>query len=128
MKRRADLKATDLARSIWRLEGVCEYDNCGGQLQGSHIFGVGAYPRLRDDLRNGLSLAAHCHRMFTDNPIAFADWIRTTKYKKYLTPLLDKHKVYRKRFWSERIAELKQIKKEVESGQITLKEARELEE
>jgi hypothetical protein len=119
------LKATDLARSIWRLEGVCEYDNCAGQLQGAHIFGVGAYPRLRDDLRNGLSLSAHCHRRFTDNPILFTDWIRTTKYAQYLEPLLEKNKQFTKRFWDERLIELRDIKRQIEAGEITLDQARE---
>lgn len=118
------LIATDIARSIWRLKGYCEYDNCGGQLQGAHIFGVGAYPRLRDDLRNGLSLSAHCHRKFTDNPIAFTDWIRTTEYAQYLEPLMEKNKTFEKRFWVERIAELKDIKRAIESGELTLEEAK----
>lgn len=118
------LKATDLARSIWRLEGYCEYDNCGGQLQGAHIFGVGAYPRLRDDLRNGLSLGAHCHRRFTDNPIEFTDWIRTTKYANYIIPLLNKNKTFEKRFWDDRLIELRYTKRLIESGELTLDEAR----
>ncbi len=126
------LKATDLARSIWRLEGRCEYPNCGNtkyspQLQGAHIFGVGAYPRLRDDLRNGLSLCSMCHRMFTDNPIAFADWIRTTKYAQYLDALLKKNQTFEKRFWDERLVELKDIKEAIISGELTLDKAREYE-
>lgn len=125
--KRLDLKATDLTRSIWRLKGYCEYDKCGGQLQGAHIFGVGAYPRLRDDLRNGLSLAAHCHRRFTDNPIEFTDWIRTTEYARYLEPLLEKNRIFKKRFWAERILELRDIKKAIESGELSLEEARQYE-
>lgn len=129
MAKGKNLKATDLARSIWRLEGRCENPNCKNvkgspQLQGAHIYGVGAYPRLRDDLRNGLSLCSMCHRDFTDNPIAFADWIRTTKYKKYLASLLEKNKTFEKRFWDERLDELKDIKKQIEAGELTLDEAR----
>lgn len=123
------LIATNLARSIWRLEGKCEYPKCSNikqvpQLQGAHIFGVGAYPRLRDDLRNGLSLCSMCHRMFTDNPIAFTDWIRTTKYAQYIEPLLEKNRTFDKRFWDERIFELKDIKTQIEAGELTLDEAR----
>ena len=125
-KRGKHLIATDLARSIWRLEGRCEYDNCGGQLQGAHIYGVGAYPRLRDDLRNGLALAAHCHRRFTDNPFLFTDWIRTTKYAQYLEPLMEKNKTFEKRFWPERITELRKIKKAIEAEEMTLDQAREI--
>lgn len=123
------LVATDLARSIWRLEGICENSVCPNtkvspQLQGAHIFGVGAYPRLRDDLRNGLCLCSMCHRDFTDNPIKFTDWIRTTKYAQYIEALLEKNKTFEKRFWPERIAELKEIKKQVEAGKLTLDELR----
>ncbi len=129
-KVRKDSKAVNLARSIWRLEGKCEY--CGNdrsrvQLQGAHIYGVGAYPRLKDDLRNGMSLCSVDHRRFTDNPIAFADWVRTTKYKQYLDPLMEKNQTYEKRFWDERIIELKDIKKAIETGEMTLDEARKYE-
>lgn len=129
MAKRKDKVATDLARSIWRLEGVCENSVCPNtkfspQLQGAHIYGVGAYPRLRDDLRNGLSLCATCHRDFTDNPIKFTDWIRTTKYAQYIEPLLEKNRTFTKRFWDERIVELKDIKKQIEAGELTLDEAR----
>ena len=122
-----NLVATDVARSIWRLEGRCEYDDCGGQLQGAHIFGVGAYPRLRDDLRNGMSLSAHCHRMFTDNPFAFTDWVKTTKYTQYLEPLMEKNKTFENRWWDERVAELRDIKRQIERGELTIDEARALE-
>lgn len=124
-KKSRNLKAANLARAIWRTVGYCEYDRCGGQLQGAHIYGTGAYPRLRDDLRNGLSLAAHCHRRFTDNPMEFTDWIRTTKYKKYLQPLLDKHNAP-KQFvdWDDRLIFLKDVLKQIEAGELTLDEAR----
>lgn len=127
-KRRKDLVATDLARAIWRTIGYCEY--CGvtnekAQLQGAHIYGVGAYPRLRDDLRNGMSLCSVDHRRFTDNPIAFTDWVRTTKYNKYLIPLQEKNRTFEKRFWEERVAELKDIKKQLENRSLDLDELRE---
>lgn len=127
-KKRKDLIATDLARAIWRTIGFCEYCNKTGdqvQLQGAHIFGVGAYPRLRDDLRNGMSLCSVDHRRFTDNPIAFTDWVRTTKYAKYIEPLNEKNRSFEKRFWEERVAELKAIKKDVEDGKYDLDELRE---
>lgn len=129
MSKGKHLRATDLARAIWRSIGYCEH--CGKnaqnyQMQGSHIFGVGAYPRLRDDLRNGLSLCSMCHRDFTDNPIKFADWIRTTKYAQYIEPLMEKNKSFDKRFWDERLVELKDIKHQIETGDLTLDEAREL--
>jgi hypothetical protein len=129
---RKDTKAANLARAIWRLIGHCENTSCPygrgtPQLQGAHIFGVGAYPRLKDDLRNGLCLCSLCHRTFTDNPLGFTDWIRTTKYAQYEHALLEKNRTYEKRFWDERIIELKDIKKAIESGELTLDEARQYE-
>lgn len=129
-KQRKDTKATNITRSIWRLEGKCEYCGVGrdkAQLQGAHIFGVGAFPRLKDDLRNGLSLCATDHRRFTDGPTLFADWIKTTKYRKYLKPLLEKNQTYEKRFWDERIIELKDIKRAIETGEMTVDGARQYE-
>ena len=125
---RIDTKATNIARRIWRIHGECEH--CGApygtkQMQGAHIFGVGAFPRLKDDLRNGLCLCSNCHRMFTDGPTLFTDWIRTTKYKKYLEPLMEKNRTYTKRFWQERIDELKDIEARINDGEMTLDEARE---
>lgn len=127
MAKRKDKIATDLARSIWRLKDYCEYCHKTKdqvQLQGAHIYGVGAYPRLRDDLRNRLSLCATDHRMFTDNPLAFADWIRTTEYAEYLQPLMEKNRAFEKRFWEERIVELKSIKKAIKNNEMTQEEAR----
>lgn len=127
------LIATDIARSIWRLKGHCEYPSCRAQvsnpkLDGAHIYGVGAFPRLRDDLRNGLCLCSVDHRYFTDNPLAFTDWIRSTEYAIYLEPLMEKNRTYKKRFWDERIIELKDIKRAIESGEMTLEVARTYEE
>ena len=130
MSRRRDLVATDLARKIWRQVGYCEHcmkDGSVVQLQGAHIYGVGAYPRLRDDLRNGMSLCSHCHRDFTDNPRKFSEWLKDTKYEKYMTPLAKKNMTFTKRFWDERIKELRSILKEIESGEITVDDAREME-
>lgn len=134
MGKRIDLVATDWARKIWRLEGVCEYPKCENtkgknkQLQGAHIFGVGAYPRLRADLRNGLSLCSLCHRRFTDNPIDFADWIKTTKYNQYIQPLRDKNNGPKiKVDWDDRLEFLKDVFKQIRDGEMTLDEARKYE-
>lgn len=135
VKKRDDLKATDLARKIWRQAGKCEAeDKCktkikNPQLQGAHIFGVGAYPRLKADLRNGMSLCATCHRYYTSAPLDFADFVKTTKYKKYLQPLRDKNNGPKvKIFWNEKLVELKDILKQIEAGELTVDEARQYEE
>ena len=142
-KVRIDKKATDVARKIWRQVGYCEATdvpakvwvcksvqsgNKSPQLQGAHIFGVGAYPRLKVDLRNGMSLCSNCHRHFTSSPIEFADFIRKTKYKKYLEPLKDRNNGDKvKVFWDEKIAELRDVLKQIQAGELTVDEARKYE-
>ena len=136
---RIDKKATDLARKIWRLEGRCEtidypkawtcisvkVGNTSPQLQGAHIYGVGAYPRLKVDLRNGMSLCSNCHRHFTSSPLEFADFVRATKYKKYLQPLRDINNGPKVKVdWDEKLAELKDIFRAVRDKELTLDDAR----
>jgi hypothetical protein len=140
MGKRIDKVATDLARKIWRLEGHCEGNdvpdsvwecisvrvgNTSPQLQGAHIYGVGAYPRLKTDLRNGMSLCSNCHRHFTSSPLEFTDFVRRTKYKKYLQPLRDVNNGPKiKMDWDDRLAFLKDVFKQVRDGEMTLDEAR----
>ena len=139
MGKRIDKVATDLARKIWRLEGRCEatdypkawecisvrVGNKSPQLQGAHIYGVGAYPRLKTDLRNGLSLCSNCHRHFTSSPVEFTDFIRRTKYKKYLQPLRDVNNGPKVKVdWDDRLAFLKDIHRQIVTKEMTLDEAR----
>jgi len=131
MAKKDNGKSADLARKIWRQIGCCEADKlCRSkktdpQLHGAHIYGVGAYPRLMADLRNGMSLCSTCHRYWTSSPLDFAEFVKTTKYEKYLQPLRDRNNGPKvKVFWKERIVELKAILKQIESGEITIDEAR----
>lgn len=133
-KKKLDAKCTDMARKIWRTVGVCEAGKqCRAkkekpQLQGAHIYGVGAYPRLKADLRNGLSLCATCHRYYTSAPLDFVEFIKKTKYKKYLQPLKDKQNGPKvKIFWDEKLEELKDIYDRIMEGELTVDEAREYE-
>ena len=130
-KKKDHSKATDVARKIWRQVKHCEAkDKCHSkvakpQLHGAHIYGVGAYPRLKVDLRNGMSLCATCHRYYTSAPLDFAEFVKTTKYKKYLKPLKDKNNGPKtKVFWPEKLAELQDILKQIEAGELTVDEAR----
>jgi len=143
MGKRIDKVATDLARKIWRLEGHCEANdvpdkvwqcisvkvgNKSPQLQGAHIFGVGAYPRLKVDLRNGMSLCSNCHRHFTSAPTEFTDFFRQTKYAKYEQVLRDRNNGPKVKVnWDEKLAELKDIFRAIKDGELTLDEAREYE-
>jgi hypothetical protein len=80
--RKAWRKAVDLARKLARLrDGRClaagEYINCGGVLNGCHIFGVGAYPGVALDEQNILSACGGHHRWFDHHPIEWESFART---------------------------------------------------
>lgn len=133
-KKRVDMKATDMARKIWRTVGYCEnVKDCKSkkkdpQLHGAHLFGVGAYPQLKADLRNGLSLCSACHRFYTSAPADFIDFIKSSKYQKYIQPLRDKNNGPKtKIFWDERLEFLTDIHKQIQAGEMTLEEARKYE-
>ena len=125
-------KAADLARKIWRTQGVCEH--CGKtkyqvQLQGAHIIGVGTAIRVCSDIRNGFSLCSYCHRWFSDHPFEFIEWVDTTWAKEYIPTLreLARPGQGQKIDWDERIVFLQGILKQLENKQITIQEARTLE-
>lgn len=124
--------AADLAREIWRMKGKCE--NCqktkadGWQLHGAHILGVGAHIRVCSDLRNGFSLCASCHRYFEDNPFDFVEFVNGSWAEKYMTTL---RRLARpggpKISWDDRIDFLKEIRRAIKAGELTIEEAREYE-
>lgn len=54
---------------------------CGkidGQIHGSHIFGVGAYPKLAVYPLNIKALCSHCHRWWHSTPTESGEWFRST--------------------------------------------------
>lgn len=131
MAKKKNLVATDLARKIWRTKGYCE--RCHKtrdqvQLQGAHVLGVGAFPgRVRADLRNGMSLCAMCHRYYTDAPREFSKFITNTRIQQYYDDILEiGREVGVKMDWDAKIAFLKDVLKRIESEEITLEEAIEL--
>lgn len=61
---RAKQDSISKAKEITRKKGKCE--KCGkttGQMHGSHILSVGAYPAMAAELNNILCLCAGCHNM-----------------------------------------------------------------
>jgi hypothetical protein len=60
------------------------YFNCGGVLQGAHIFGVGAYPSIALDELNIRGLCSGHHRWVHHHPIewerACREWIGDEAY------------------------------------------------
>lgn len=75
-------KADKLVSLIVRLKGKCE--KCGGvdNLQCAHIIGRNNHT-LRFDLMNVLCLDSRCHRWAHDNPILFAEWVKTDYPERY---------------------------------------------
>lgn len=127
-------KAANLAREIWRLHGICE--NCGAkakdrQMQGAHILGVGSHPRIQADVRNGFCLCSVCHRRFHDNSYDFNEFIEGSWAERYIKTL--RSKAIRKFSdpkidWDLKIDQLKEIKRAIIAGELTIEQARELEE
>lgn len=128
--KRKDIKAANLARSIWRTIGYCENCKRGTsevQLQGAHIIGTGASPRLCSDLRNGLCLCSHCHRVFTSDPLSFYEFLDGYLPKGRLKMLRLLQKSTEKVDWDERLEFLNDIKHQIEAGELTIAQAREYE-
>ena len=122
--------AANLARVIWRTKGFCE--DCGRkysdgwQMQGAHVFGTGAYPRLAGDIRNGMCLCAACHRKWTNNP-EWYNFVKESRVGKYYITLLSMSTRSEKVNWLDRIDFLNEIKRAIEANEMTVEEACEYE-
>lgn len=129
--KRKDVKAANLVRSIWTLRRACE--NCpktaeqGWQMQGAHILGVGAYPRVGSDIRNGFCLCANCHRIFEDDSHLFVEFVTTSWAEKYIGTLRRLASERKPVDWDDRLDFLKEIKRAMEAGEMTIEQAREYE-
>lgn len=124
-------KAADLAREIWRVgvghceaRGIGDY-KCGAQLQGAHWFGKGSHIRICSDLRNGFSLCSTHHRRFHDDSATFVDFINGHPLKQYEETL---RRLMRpggpKIDWDDRIDFLKEVRRAIKAGEMTLEQAR----
>lgn len=128
--KKKNIVAANLARAIWRTKGYCE--DCsrkksdGWQMQGAHVFGTGAYPRLAGDIRNGLCLCSACHRKWTNNP-EWKDFVLKSRVGKYYLTLLSMSTNYEKVDWLDRIEFLEDMLEDIESSEMTIEEACEYE-
>lgn len=126
-------KAADLAREIWRLRGYCEARGvdditCGSQLQGAHWYGKGSHIKICSDLRNGFSLCSVHHRRYHDNAKAFMKFVEGHPLKKYEKRLEELMRPGPPKVnWDDRIDFLKEIRRAIKSGEMTLEEAWEYE-
>lgn len=122
--------ATKLQSAIIRTWGKCE--SCGSTIaiQCAHIIGR-KYNRTRTDLNNAFCLCGHCHAIFTDFPMRFAAFVKqtigTAKFRSLEQAALRyAANPFPKIDWKYRVEFLKDILTKIESGSITLIEARKL--
>lgn len=121
-------KADKLFSEVIRAQGYCEAANwdgraCSSQLQTAHIC-TRKRSATRCDTRNAFCFCFAHHRYFTDYPRQFSRFITGTWAANYYDQIYQKSITPTKVDWQERVDFLSRIK----SGEITLKEARELEE
>jgi hypothetical protein len=126
----AKAKADLLFSKIIRSQGFCEADGyaqreCKPPLQTAHIISR-KFGALFADTRNAYCLCAAHHRFFHDHPREFSRFISGTWGQNYYDQIFAKAKPTKIKEWEwqERVDFLKRI----ESGEITIKQARELEE
>lgn len=121
----AKAKADHLYSEVIRSVGECE--NCGKstgvQLQCAHIISR-RYSATRTDLRNAFCLCAGCHRRYTDFPREFSHFITDTWAAGFYDAVYAKAQPNTKVDWEERVEFLKDIKRALTEGEITLAEAR----
>lgn len=70
-------------------DGRCLHTGMEGRLECAHIYGRRA-KILRWSLDNAVSLTSASHRYFTENPIAFHDWLEATLGEGHMAILREK--------------------------------------
>jgi len=120
-------KADALFSKIITGQGYCEAEGfagrvCSRQIQTAHIVTRGR-SATRTDTRNAYALCFSHHRFFHDYPREFSRFISDTWAAEYYDAVYAKSVTPQKVDWEERIDFLKKI----ESEEITLKQARNLE-
>lgn len=126
-KAKADAVFSQIVRSL----GYCEAEGwderkCSPQLQTMHII-TRKRSATRTDLRNAFCGCAAHHRYFTDYPRQFSRFITTTWAQKHYDSIYAASLIPTKVDWAERVVYLTDIQKRINSGEITLQQARELE-
>ena len=86
----------------------------GYQIQGSHILGVGAHPRLAAEILNIKAMCSQCHRWWHSAPTESGEWFKTKfpDWYKELEILRQKEESsLKKKDWHKMLEELKITKK-----------------
>ena len=139
--------ATKLQSKIIRSQGYCEgiirgvsceykcscadkwKHGLGCKLQCAHIEGRKA-SGTRSQLRNGFCLCASCHAVFTDKPLLFSRFVTQTWAQQYRERLIELARPMtrgQKMDWDEEVVRLKAMHDDIKRGEITINEAREIE-
>jgi hypothetical protein len=87
----------------------------GCPLQAAHIEGRKA-SATRTLLINAYCLDAKCHGRYTDKPLTFSRFVTTTWAQEHRELLLQLSRTMTKVNWTDRLAELKAYKVELENG------------
>ncbi len=121
-------KADKLFSQIIRSQGFCEAEGwatrpCSNQIQTAHIITRGR-SATRTDTRNAFALCFAHHRYFHDYPREFSRFITSTWAADFYDLVYQKSQARIKTDWQERVGFLMRIV----SGELTINEARKLEE
>ena len=126
-KGRADQLFSEIIRSQGRCEAEAWGDRtCSAQLQTAHIV-TRKRSATRTDLRNAYALCFAHHRWFTDYPREFSHFISDTWAANHYDSIYARSIEPTKVNWEDRVEFLKDIKRALEAGELTIAEAREYE-
>lgn len=121
-------KATVLHSKITRMIGQCE--RCGkrsheAQMQCAHI-NSRRFNSTRTLLINAYCLCAGCHRYFTDHPREFSKFITETWHQDLYEDVftLARSTAQLKTDWLERLSFLKEMEENINTGIMTVDDAR----
>jgi len=105
-------KATRLHAQIIRSHGECEACGSTNALQCAHIISR-KYARTRTMLENAFCLCASCHRIFTDNPVDFSQFVLEKIGDAGYAELLAERNRIDKVDWEEEACRLKKMIKDL---------------
>lgn len=120
-------KATILHSQVVRMYGACEHcgKSNGVQLQCAHI-NSRRYNSTRCLLINAYCLCAACHRYFTDHPREFSRFITGTWHQGMYDQVFELARSSKslKTDWQVTLDFLKEMKQEIEIGNLSVDDAR----
>ena len=104
-------KATRLHALIGRHRGFCQACGSGHQLQCANIISR-KYSNTRTSLDNAFCLCASCHRIFTDNPVEFGQFVTDMVGEERYRELVEQRNLISKVDWDVEAARITEIARE----------------